>query len=164
MLKSHRAFSRGPGQGIRGPQASFSGRTRGQADHLVVSSKGPAMPVRAEALEEAEDESLSLTLATQPALTPTERIKRVLVKAKSSLPADFLSLLRERPKYFAEAKARLRIGPNGRVLEVELVSAGPLHDRRYRAVRRFFKGLRFSSRPQKGDIWVEFLLDAPYLK
>ena len=92
------------------------------------------------------------------------RLKQVLIKSKSSLPIDFLSLLRERPKYFAGAKARLRIGSDGQVLEVRLVSNGPLHDRRYRAVRRFYMGLKFSPRAQNGDIWVEFKLDAPYLK
>ncbi|MEC9464168.1 MAG: VWA domain-containing protein, partial [Myxococcota bacterium] len=165
MLKSRRAMSQGRIGGVIGPAASFSGRTRSTADHLVISSKGPVQPPVTGTPDRAEEENRGAhSLASGLTQARMARLKQVLIKSKSSLPIDFLSLLRERPKYFAGAKARLRIGSDGQVLEVRLVSNGPLHDRRYRAVRRFYMGLKFSPRPQNGDIWVEFKLDAPYLK
>ena len=163
MLKSRRVFSPMSAPSSKGPGGRFSGRPRKQADHLMLAQEGLAAPPPAENLEEESDSRIGCI--KRPSPEPMALMaQRVLQRAKSSLPKDFLSLLRERPKYFEQAKARLRIGSDGRVLEVELISTGPLHDRRYRSVRKFFQALRFSPRPNRGEIWVELKLDTPHLR
>ena len=117
-----------------------------------------------EELEESVESSTALARESKkPVIIRKFAYNRVLKQAKNQLPQGYLSLLREKPAYFEGTKARLRVGQDGRVLEVQLISEGPLHDRRYRAVRLFFRSLKFFERPGGGEIWVEFKLNSPFL-
>jgi len=169
MRKSSRQSLSIPGAtGCRGPcpQASFSGRHVQKGSHI-----GRRRPTPALSLEDVEEESDAMVPPLHEPLTqkikalrPAMSVRRVLEQAKNRLPKAFLSLLKERPTYFRGAKARLRVDASGRVLEVELVADGPLHDRRYGPVRRFFRSLKFSKRQKGGEIWIEFALDSPFLR